>query len=74
MPMRRGSTGSGRLRAASNRPSACRRALELLERGLQRAEAVRLDRVDDELIVAFDLVHAEPAAHDDAHAVLERET
>ena len=31
--------------------------LELLERRLQRAESVRLERVADELILALDLVH-----------------
>ncbi len=68
--MRRGRTGSGRLRAASNRPSRLEPAFQLLEGRLQRAEAVRLERIADELILALDVVQAQPAAHDDAHAVL----
>ena len=64
MPMRRGSTGSGRLRAVSNRPSGLQLALELLERGLERAEPLWLHRVDDDLILALHLVDAEAAARE----------
>ena len=48
-------------------------ALELLEGRLQRAEPLRLEGVDDDLILALDLVDAEPAARDDVHAVFEPE-
>ena len=48
-------------------------ALQLLEGGLQRAEAVRLERVADDLILALGFVDAEPAARDHAHAVFGRE-
>ena len=64
MPMRRGSTGSGRLRAVVEQPFGLQLALELLERRLQRAEPLRLERVDDELILALDFVDAEAAARD----------
>ena len=46
----RGSSGSGRLRAAANRPSACEALLQLLEGELQRAEPARLEVLDDDLV------------------------
>ena len=58
MPILRGSAGSGRLRAASNSPSACEPLLQLIEGQLQRAEAVRLEVLADELILALRLVDA----------------
>ena len=72
-PMRRGSTGSSRLRAGVEQAVRLEPPLELVERGLQRAQPVRLERVDDELILALDLVHADASARDDAHPVLGRE-
>ena len=70
MPILRGSAGSGRLRAASNRPFRLQAPLELIERELQRAEAVRLHVLADELVLALRLVHAQAAARDDVQAVL----
>ena len=58
------------MRAGSNSPSACSLLLQLLERELQRAEAVRLQVLADELIFALRLVDAEAAARDDVQAVL----
>ena len=69
-PMQRGSTGSGFLRASSNRPSSWSRFLQLLEGQLQRAEADRLDVADVNLILAARFVDAERAAHGDVQAVL----
>ena len=70
MPMRRGSAGSGRLRAGVEQPFGLQPLLQLLERELQRAEPVRLQVLADELVFALRLVDAEPAARDDVQAVL----
>ena len=69
-PMQRGSTGSGFLRASSNKPSSCKFFLQLLEGELQRAEADRLDVGDVNLIFAARFVDAERAAHRDVQSVL----
>ena len=69
MPILRGSAGSGRLRAASNSPSVLQPLLQLLEGELQRAEAVRLEVLADELILALRLVDRHAPARDDAQAV-----
>ena len=69
----RGSAGSGRLRAASNRPFGREPLLQLLEGQLQRAEPVRLQVLADDLILALRVVDAEPAARDDPQAVLRLE-
>ena len=70
--MRRGSSGSGRLRSAAKRPSASS-AAQLIERQLQRAEAARLQALADELILALRVVDGDASAGDDVQAVLGRE-
>jgi hypothetical protein len=69
--MPRGMHGSGRLRPASNRPSASSRlqAQELLE---QRALPGALHALDDELQVAPRLVHAQAPAHLHQFAIARR--
>ena len=69
MPILRGRAGSGRLRAASKRPSCLQPLLQLIEGELQRAEALRLEVLADELILALGFVDRDPAARDDAQAV-----
>ena len=58
MPIRRGSAGSGRLRAGVEQPFRLQPLLQLLEGELQRAEALRLEVLADELILALRLVDA----------------
>ena len=72
-PMRRGSAGSGRLRAWSNRPSSGELLLELLERLLQGAETLRLHVLADDLILALRVVDADLAARHDLQAVFRLE-
>jgi hypothetical protein len=73
IPMRRGSTGSRRFRAASKSPSASSRVFKLLEGQLQGAEAERLHLLADDLVLALGLVDAQAAAHEHARAVLRPE-
>ena len=73
MPILRGSAGIGRLRAVANRPSACSLLLQLFERELQRAAALRLEMLADDLIFAFRFIDRQPAARDDVDAVLDLE-
>ena len=47
--------------------------LQLLEGQLERAEAVRLERVADDLVLALGGIHADAAARDDVLAVFGRE-
>jgi hypothetical protein len=68
--MRRGSMGSGRLRAAANRPSFSSLLLQLLEGLLQRALAQRLDDLDRDLVLALRRIDAHRAADEHLHAVL----
>ena len=58
MPILRGSAGSGRLRAGVEQPFRLQLLLQLLERELQRAEAVRLHVLADDLVLALRLVDA----------------
>ena len=58
MPILRGSAGSGRLRAGVEQPFGLQPLLQLIERELQRAEALRLQVLADELILALRLVDA----------------
>ncbi len=69
-PMRRGSTGSGRLRAASNRPSAWSVRFNCSNAAWSAPRPCGSSASHDELILALDLVHAQSAAGDDVHAVL----
>ena len=69
MPILRGSAGSGRLRACVEQPFGLQPLLQLLERHLQRAEAVRLEVLADDLVFALRLVHAQLSARDHVHAV-----
>ena len=73
MPILRGRAGIGRLRAVAKRPSACSFRLQLLERELQRAAALRLEMLADELIFALRFVDRQPAARDDVNAVVDLE-
>ena len=57
--------GSGRLRAASNRPSVGEPRLELLEPDREVAEPRRLERLDVELERALRLEHVDPPVGDD---------
>ena len=52
MPILRGKRGSGRLRAALEEPFGLQPRLELLEGELQRAEPLRLQQLDDQLVLA----------------------
>ena len=70
MPMRRGSAGSGRLRAASNSPSAASRFFSCSKASCSAPRPLRLHVLADELILALGVVDAEPAARDDVQAVL----
>ena len=69
-PILRGRAGSGRLRRRIEQPFGRQPLLELLERELQRAEALRLQVLADELILALRVVDADASARDDAEAVL----
>ena len=51
-------------------PFGLQALLQLLERELQGAQAVRLHVLADDLVLALRLVHAQPAARDDVQAVL----
>ncbi len=73
MPILRGSAGSGRLRAWLEQPLGLQLLLQLLERELQRADALRLQVLADDLVLALGVVDAEPAARDDVQAVLRLE-
>ncbi len=73
MPMRCGSRGMGRLRAASNRPSRRQLLLQLLEGELQRAVALRLDGFHQKLILAARFVDIDVAARQHRHPVLRLE-
>ena len=68
--MRRGSMGSGFLRAYVEKPLGVEALLELLERQLQRAHSRRLDVLDVNLVLAARLVHADRSAHDQLQSVL----
>ena len=64
--------GQRRKRALARRveePFGLQPPLQLIERELQRAEAVRLHALADDLIFALRLVHADAPAHDDVQAV-----
>ena len=69
MPILRGSAGSGRLRAGVEQPFGLQPLLQLVERELQRAEALRLEVLADELVLALRLVDRDAPARDDAQAV-----
>ena len=73
MPMRRGSAGSGRLRAVIEQPFGGQLLLQLLERLLQGAEAFRLHVLADDLVLALRIVDADLAARDDVQAVFRLE-
>ncbi len=60
-----GRSGSGRLRAASKRPSRRQLRLERLEPEGEVAEPGRLDRRDVELVDALGIEHVDPAVGDD---------
>ena len=61
------------LAALVEQPFACEPLLELIERELQRAEALGLEVLADDLILALRVVDADAAARDDAQSVLRLE-
>ena len=69
MPMRRGKRGSGRFRSGANRPFGGQLLLELLEGQLQRAQALRLERLHQQLVFAAGLVDVDAAARQHGQAV-----
>ena len=73
MPMVRGNAGSGRLRASSKRPSASSRRLSCSNASLQRAQALGLEQLDDQLVFPARRVDVEAAEGQYLHAVLEVE-
>ena len=52
MPMRRGSAAAARLRAGVEEALGLQPRLQLLERQLQRAEPLRLQHLEDQLVLA----------------------
>ena len=69
MPILRGSAGQRPLARRVEQPFRLQPLLQLIERELQRAEAVRLEMLADELVLALRLVHRDAPARDDAQAV-----
>ena len=69
-PITRGRKGRGRLRSASNRPSASEALAAFVEQRHQRADARRLERLYDDLIGGFAGKGREPAGRHDLHALL----
>ena len=65
MPILRGRAGSGRLRPVEQ-PFVLKPLLQLIERELQRAQAVRLQVLADQLVFAFRLVDRDAPAGDHA--------
>ena len=72
-PTMRGRYGSGSLRVASNRPSAASVALPLLEQRHERADAGRLEIVDDDLIFRLVGIGGDPALDHDLEPLLRLE-
>ena len=70
MPMRCGSRGMGRLRAAIEQAFGRQFLLQLFEGELQRAVALRLDGFHQKLILAARFVDVDVAARQHRHAVL----
>ena len=70
MPMTRGNGGSGRLRAGVEEALGLELLLELLERELERAQALRLEQLDHQLVLAARGVDVEAAEGQHLHAVL----
>ena len=68
-----GRCGSGRLRAASNRPSAARRAFNASNSERQIAQSGRLDRLDIELERPLGLEQVDPSMRDHAQSGLRLE-
>ena len=68
-----GRTGSGRLRATSNRPSAARRALRASKRRVRSPRPGRLDRLDVELERTLRLEQVDPSVGHDAQPGLRLE-
>ena len=72
-PMRRGSAGSGRLRACVEQALGGELLLQLFEGLLQGAEAFRLHVLAEDLVLALGIVDADLAARDDLQAVFRLE-
>ena len=73
IPIRRGSRGIARLRAGFKQALRRQFLLELLERELQRAVALRLQRFHQKLVFAARFVNVDAAARQHRHAVLRLE-
>ncbi len=72
-PIRAGQEGEGLLAGRIEEPLRLEAGLELFEGLLEGPQPPRLDRIDDELVLAAGRIdgHARPA--DDAHPLLDRE-
>ena len=70
MPMRRGSAGSGRLRASSNSPSAASFFFSCSKASCSGPKPMRLHVLADQLVLALGLVDADAAARHHVQAVL----
>ena len=69
MPIERGRSGSGRLRAAANSPSASSRFFSCSKASCSAPSPLRLHVLADDLAFAARLVDRDPAAHHDVLAV-----
>ena len=74
IPIFLGSAGSGRFRSGLNSPFGLQSLLQLLERELQRPDALRLHVLADDLVLALGVVDAETTARYDVQTVLGLET
>ena len=73
IPIVRGRSGRGFLRAGVEKALGPELLLELFEGELEGALALGLDDLDDDLVLAPRLVDVDPSAADDLEAVLEVE-
>ena len=73
IPMRRGSSGSGRFAVAVEKAFLLQLLFQLFERELESADPFRLDILEDELVFPARLVYADPSPADHLHPVLKRE-
>ena len=71
IPMRSGSSGSGRLRSSSNNPLGVKFSLQRLIAPLEYAFARRLEFFNDQLVVTARLVEADLSIREYVIAILE---
>ncbi len=74
MPIRCGRLGSGRFRDCGEQPLVGELLLQLLEGQLERAVALGLDRLHQQLVFAPGFVDVDPAARQHRDAILRLET